>query len=150
MSCHVGYFLLKQLLGIIVPIFLRKSDLLRKFSFKLSYNMSHCSNKKSSRSARAVQYFFINLRINHLNSHFHDISRGKELTTIATQIRTYYFFIGFTLNINIRIEQAVLLQLTYNISETSRRQLYFVVRIKYLAVFLLNTLKNLANTLLNR
>ena len=92
--------------------------------------MSHGIHKETTRTTRTIQNFFVNTGVNHLNDHFHNISGREELASIATQVGSNNFFVRFTLDVDIGVEQAVLLQLTNDISQTARRQLNLIIGIK--------------------
>ena len=110
--------------------------------------MGHCSDQKASGSARTIQHPFIHLGINHFDHHFHDVTGGEEFPTVTTQISPHDFLVGFTLDVDVRIKQAVSLQLAYNICQTTWGQFNLIIRIKNLTVPFFYTFKNLRNTLL--
>ena len=92
--------------------------------------MSHRHDKKTARAAGAVQNTLVDSRVNHFNDHFHNIARRKKLTAITAEISPYDFLVGFALDVNFGIEQAVSLQLADDICEAPRAEFNFVIGIE--------------------
>ena len=88
----------------------------------------------------------VNLWIYHLNHHFHNITRREKLTA---EISPYDFLVGFALDVNFGIEQAVSLQLADDICEAPRAEFNFVIGIENFSMTFLNSLKDFSDSLLN-
>ena len=86
--------------------------------------------------------------MNHFNGHLHDVAWREKLTAITAQIGAHDLFVGFSLDVNLGVEQAVPLEFTDDIGEAARTELYLVVHIKYLPVPFLHALKYFTNALL--
>lgn len=111
--------------------------------------MSHRHDKKTARAAGAVQNTLVDSRVNHFNDHFHNIARRKKLTAITAEISPYDFLVGFALDVNFGIEQAVSLQLADDICEAPRAEFNFVIGIENFSMTFLNSLKDFSDSLLN-
>ena len=77
--------------------------------------MCHCLYKKTASTTGAIQDTLVNTRIYHLHNHLHNISGRKKFAPVAAEIGSYNFFICFSLDVDIRAEQAVPLQFADNI-----------------------------------
>ena len=86
----------------------------------------------------------VNLWIYHLNYHFHNITRREKLTA---EISPYDFLVGFALDVNFGIEQAVSLQLADDICEAPRAEFNFVIGIENFSMTFLNSLKDFSDSL---
>ena len=112
--------------------------------------MSHRDNGKTARAAGAVQNFFVELRINHFDDHFHDVAGREKFASVAAQIRSDNFFISFALNVDVRVEQAVLLQFADDAGKTSRCEFKRIGVAENLRIMGLDAFKNFFDAIFNR
>ena len=73
----------------------------------------------------------------------------QKLTAITAEISPYDFLVGFALDVNFGIEQAVSLQLADDICEAPRAEFNFVIGIENFSMTFLNSLKDFSDSLLN-
>ena len=74
-------------------------------------------DEEAARTARRVEDKIPIAGIQHAHHHVTDVARGEELTSVTTKVGTDHFFVGFTLDINVRVEQGEHLQLCHNVGQ---------------------------------
>ena len=86
-------------------------------SLDLGKHVTHGVGQELARATGRVQKSLVRLHVEHLYRHLHHVGRGEELTPVAAQRRADQFLVGCGLDLGLRLQQTIALELCDHVGD---------------------------------